>query len=80
MFETIEAMEEQLKDKQGTELDGQQIFLDYTNDKSSHVSIQKKGLRGFSKFEHYMSRGMGFPTMWYVRPAKPPISLRIGAV
>ena len=53
MFETIEAMEEQLKDKQGVDLDGQQIFLDYTNDKSSHVSIQKKGLRGFSKFEHY---------------------------
>ena len=29
---------------------------------------------------HYMSRGMGFPTMWYVRPAKPQISLRICAV
>ena len=56
MFETIEAMEEQLKDKQGSDLDGQQIFLDYTNDKSSHVSIQKKGLRGFSKFEHFMGR------------------------
>ena len=28
----------------------------------------------------YMSRGMGFPTMWYVRPAKPQISLRIRAV
>ena len=27
----------------------------------------------------YMSRGMGFPTMWYVRPAKPQISLRIRA-
>ena len=25
-------------------------------------------------------RGMGFPTMWYVRPAKPQISLRIHAV
>ena len=24
-----------------------------------------------------MSRGMGFPAMWYVRPAKPRISLRI---
>ena len=23
-----------------------------------------------------MSRSMGFPTMWYVRPAKPQISLR----
>ena len=27
-----------------------------------------------------MSRGMGFPTMWFVRPAKPQISLRICAV
>ena len=28
----------------------------------------------------HMSRDMRFPTMWYVRPAKPQISLRIGAV
>ena len=28
----------------------------------------------------HMSRGMGFPTMWYVRPAKTQISLRICAV
>ena len=28
----------------------------------------------------YMSRDMRFPTMWYVRPAKPQISLRIRAV
>ena len=27
-----------------------------------------------------MSRVMRFPTMWYVRPAKPRISLRIRAV
>ena len=27
-----------------------------------------------------MSRGTRFPTMWYVRPAKPQISLRIRAV
>ena len=27
-----------------------------------------------------LSRGMGFPTMWYVRPPKPQISLRIRAV
>ena len=27
-----------------------------------------------------MSRSMGFPTMWYVRPAKPQISLRVRAV
>ena len=28
----------------------------------------------------YVSRDMGFPTMLYVRPAKPQISLRIRAV
>ena len=27
-----------------------------------------------------LSLDMGFPTMWYVRPVKPQISLRIGAV
>ena len=27
-----------------------------------------------------MNRSMKFPTMWYVRPAKPKISLRICAV
>ena len=28
----------------------------------------------------HVSRYMRFPTMWYVRPAKPQISLRIRAV
>ena len=28
----------------------------------------------------HLSRDMRFPTMWYVRPAKPQISLRIRAV
>ena len=28
----------------------------------------------------YLSRNMRFPTIWYVRPAKPQISLRIRAV
>ena len=28
----------------------------------------------------YLSRDMRFPTMWYVRPATPQISLRIRAV
>ena len=27
----------------------------------------------------HLSRDMGFPTMWFVRPAKPQISLRICA-
>ena len=30
--------------------------------------------------QYHMSRDMRFPTMWYVRQAKPQISLRIGAV
>ena len=30
--------------------------------------------------EKYMSGDRGFPTMWYVRPAKPQISLRVRAV
>ena len=49
VFDTIEVMEEQLKEKQGGELEGMQLFLDYTNDKSSHINMAKKGLRGFSK-------------------------------
>ena len=32
-----------------------------------------------SPCQNHMSRSMGFPTMWYVRPAKPQISLRICA-
>ena len=28
----------------------------------------------------YLSRDMRFPTMWYVQPAKPQISLRMRAV
>ena len=30
--------------------------------------------------KHDMSQCMRFPTMWYVRPAEPQISLRICAV
>ena len=30
--------------------------------------------------KRYMSQCMRFPTMWYVQPAKPQISLRIRAV
>ena len=29
---------------------------------------------------HYFSHDIIFPTMWYIRPAKPQISLRICAV
>ena len=31
-------------------------------------------------FRWHMSRDMKFPTLWYVRPAKPRISLRKPAV
>ena len=34
----------------------------------------------FENVNIHMSRGMRFPTMWFVRPAKPQISLRIRAV
>ena len=35
---------------------------------------------GCKMWPYKMSRGMGFPTMWYVRPAMSQISLRIRAV
>ena len=31
-------------------------------------------------FNYYLSQCMRFPTIWYVRPAKPQTSLRIRAV
>ena len=31
-------------------------------------------------YQNELSRDMRFPTMWYVRPAKPQISLPIRAV
>ena len=34
----------------------------------------------YSEKKYNMSQCMRFPTMWYVRPAKPQISLRIRAV
>ena len=49
VFDSIETMEEQLKEKQGGELEGMQLILDYKNDKSSRVKMAKKGLRGLGK-------------------------------
>ena len=43
--------------------------LDITNEISPFISIVIS----------HMSRDMRFPAMWYVRPAKPQISLRIRA-
>ena len=41
---------------------------------------QWKGVVGYKGKMKLMSQCMRFPTMWYERPAKPQISLRIRAV
>ena len=64
---------------------GQNIFLMHVALSAilpkTHVSGTQKNRLDVS-FEHTeeMSRNMRFPTMWYVRPAKPQISLRLRAV
>ena len=40
----------------------------------------QNNITGSEMYNNYLSRDMRFPTMWYVRPAKPQISLRIRAV
>ena len=55
------------------------------NGKPLKSLLVKNVIQGSSPFEGpgaktYLSQCMGFPTMWYVRPAKPQISLRIRAV
>ena len=54
-----------------------QLQVAGSKSKSNHslifLSVQVWGI-------NEMRRRMGFPTMWYVRPAKPQISLRIRAV
>ena len=42
--------------------------------------IAKKPLAKIKYLQQNMSRDMRLPTMWYVRPAKPQISLRIHTV
>ena len=34
----------------------------------------------FGTMKFHLSSGMGSPTMWYVPPAKPPISLRMHTI
>ena len=41
-------------------------------------TVKKKNYK--ADFVNNLSQCMRFPTMWYVRPAKPQISLRIRAV
>ena len=49
------------------------IRLDLHCSLRQHRSLEKE-------IQYYLSRDMRFPTMWYVRPANPQISLRIRAV
>ena len=51
------------------------------NGRAINYMQKRHDLFPFIRAKHYnMSQCMRFPTMWYVRPAKPPISLRIRAV
>ena len=47
---------------------------------SSQWSSTVYSVKNLSFIHLEMSQCMGFPTMWYVRPAKPQISLRIPSV
>lgn len=38
VFDTEEALERMMKEKQGEKLDGEELFLDYTDEKSQHQS------------------------------------------
>ena len=49
------------------------VYLVFLNEKFLKMTEMITGHR-------YLSHDMGFQTMWYVRPAKPQISLRICAV
>ena len=46
----------------------------------SSISSVTKTLMPSSELRYDMSQSVRFPTIWYVRPAKPQISLRIRAV
>ena len=39
--------------------------------------MNKHMVEGTVFLKHDLSRDMRFPTMWYIQPAKPQISLRI---
>ena len=50
------------------------VYIEYAQSPpfNAHADVSGK--------TRHMSRDMRFPTMWYVRPAKPQISLRKIAV
>ena len=50
------------------------------SEESCIVSLDNIGTMFGISYWKNLSQCMRFPTMWYVRPAKPQISLRIGAV
>ena len=41
MFDTEAALEKMIKEKQGEKLEGEELFLDYTDEKSQHQSAGK---------------------------------------
>ena len=52
------------------------------NEDTDHRRLNTYDLYEYSDFirQRYLSRDMRFPIIWYVRPVKPQISLRISAV
>ena len=52
------------------------VFHDMCQSFDTFIQV---GIICLCDFNH-VSQCMGFPTVWYVRPAKPQISLRIRAV
>ena len=58
------------------------MFLDFNIVRVHLVFLDEKFLKMTEIItgHRYLSRDMGFQTMWYVPPAKPQISLRICAV
>ena len=54
--------------------------LEGTKDNNKQTIITNKKINNKQLKQLKMSRSMRFPTMWYGRPAKPQISLRIWAV
>ena len=57
------------------------FWIYFTNILPPRDNMQSKGVIGMSKVnEQHLSPKMRFPIMWYVRPARPQISLRIRAV
>ena len=52
----------------------------YQKYQKRHNTVEEHNLNGKRKTTEKISQCMRFPTMWYVRPAKPQISLCICAV